>query len=113
MIHLLLSSGILYLKPNPDRWHLLLSDVDNDLNIEVSNKRITNSSSEKILGVNFDNKLNFNTHISKLCKKAVQKLHALARISSFMSVNQKKIIMNAFISSSVIVLLFGCATAGP
>ena len=86
-----------YLKPNPDKWHLLLSDVDNDLNIEVNNKSISNSSCEKILCVNFDNEHNFNTHISKLCKKAGQKLHALARVSNFMSVNQKKLIMDAFI----------------
>ena len=86
-----------YLKPNPDEWHLLLSDTD--LNIEVSNKLIYNSSCEKILGVNFDNKHNFNSHISKLCRKAGHKLHVLARISNFMSINQKKIIMNAFISS--------------
>ena len=88
-----------YLKPNPDKWHLLLSDVEIDLNIKVNNERITNSSSENILGVNFDNKLNFNTHITKLCKKAGQKLHALARISNFMSINQKRVIMNAFIYS--------------
>ena len=88
-----------YLKPNPDKWHLLLSDIGNDLNIAISNKCIQNSSCEKILGVNFDNKLNFNSHITKLCKKAGQKLHALARVSNFMSVNQKKVIMNAFISS--------------
>ena len=49
--------------------------------------------------MNFDNKLNFNSHISKLCRKAGQQLHALVRISNFMSINQKKIIMNAFISS--------------
>ena len=88
-----------YLKPNRDKWHLLLSESDNDLSIVISNERISNSSSEKILGVNFDNKLNFNTHITKLCKKAGQKLHALARMSNFMNVNQKKVIMNAFITS--------------
>ena len=54
---------------------------------------------KKILGVIFDIKLNFNTHVSKLCKKAGQKLQALARISNFMSLNQRKLIMNAFISS--------------
>ena len=64
-----------YLKPNPDKWHLLLSDVDNDLNILISDKHIPNSSSQKILGVTFDNKLNFTTHITKLCKKAGQKAY--------------------------------------
>ena len=34
-----------------------------------------------------------------MCKRASQKLHALARISTLMSFNQRKIIMNAFITS--------------
>ena len=81
-----------YLKPNPDKWHLLLSDVDNDFTAP-------NSSLQKILGVTFDNKLNFTTHITKLCKKGGQKIHALARISKFMSEGKRKLIMSAFISS--------------
>ena len=52
---------------------------------------------EKVLGVTFDNKLDFKSHIDKLCKKAGQKLYALARLSNFMSCNQRKIMMNAFI----------------
>ena len=59
-----------YLKPNPDKWHLLLSDVNSELNIEIENECISNSSCEKILGVHFDNKLKFNAHVNKLCKKA-------------------------------------------
>ena len=54
---------------------------------------------KKILGVYFDNKLNFDYHINKLCKKASQKLHALARVWVFMNCRQKKQIMNAFIIS--------------
>ena len=48
-----------YLKPSPDKWHLLLSDVNGKLNIEIENECISNSSCEKILGVHFDNKLKF------------------------------------------------------
>ena len=54
-----------YLKPNPDKWHLLLSDVRDDLFILVGNKCISNSYCENILDVNFDNKLNFNIHVTK------------------------------------------------
>ena len=88
-----------YLKPNPDKWHLLLSDKDINLNINVGDQCIHNDHCEKILGVNFDNNLTFDIHISKLCKKAGQKLHALSRISNFMNESQKKLIMNAFITS--------------
>lgn len=78
---------------------MILSDKDPDISIAIEDNVISNSSNEKILGVYFDNKLNFQTHIIKLCKKASQKLHALARLSNLMSCRQKKIIMNAFISS--------------
>ena len=88
-----------YLKPNPDKWHLLLSKVGNDQFINIENKRIINTSEEKMLGVQFDNKLNFNNHVRKLCKKASQKLHALTRLCNFMSINQRKIIMKSFITS--------------
>ena len=88
-----------YLKPNPDKWHLLLSDKGDNYFILIGTEDISNSMDEKILGVYFDNKLNFNTHLTKLCKKASQKLHALARVSNFMSINQRKMIMNAFIRS--------------
>ena len=88
-----------YLKPNPDKWHLILSKSDSTLFVKVAEKSIFNSKKEKVLGVYFDSKLNFEYHLEKLCKKASQKLHALARVSSFMSCRQKKIIMNAFITS--------------
>ena len=79
-----------YLKPNSDKWHFLLSYAGNDIRISIDDKEISNSSYEKILGVYFDNKLYFKTHINKLCKKARQKLHALARMPNFMSCQQKK-----------------------
>ena len=88
-----------YLKSNPDKWHLILSGREPTLFANVGNKRIFNSNNEEVLGGYFNNKLNFEYHIGKLCKKASQKLHALARVSSFMSCRQKKIIMNAFITS--------------
>ena len=88
-----------YLKPNPDKWHLILSKPGDEMKIMIGNQCISNSSCEKMLGINFDNKLTFNSHINKICRKAGQKLHALARISGFMSINQRKVVMNAFISS--------------
>ena len=87
------------LSPTRNKWKLLLSDNSPDMKILIENKFIVNSASVKILGVNFDNRLSFNLHVDKLCKKAGQKLHVLARLSNFMSVDQRKLRMNAFISS--------------
>ena len=98
------SSSKIIINPNflcisPDKWHLLLSDKGDNSFIKIVTDVISNSMDEKILGVYFDNKLNFNTHLIKLCKKASQKLHALAGVSNLMGIRQRNIIMNAFIHS--------------
>ena len=67
-----------YLMPNPEKWHLLLNVTRDDLSVTVGNNYVLNTSCEKNLGVYFDNKLSFDIHVAKLCKKAAQKLHALA-----------------------------------
>ena len=88
-----------HLQPNPDKWHLILSEMGGDHFAHIGTKVIFNCENEKILGVYFDNKLNFKFHINKLCKKASQKLHASARVSNFMSLTQRKVIMNAFVTT--------------
>ena len=63
----------------------------------ASVEKITCSQSVKLIGVMIDNKLNFKDHVSKICKKASQKIHALARISNYMSKDKLKTVMKAFI----------------
>ena len=77
---------------------------------KIGTEDFFNSKDKKILGIYFDNKLNFNIYLKKLCKKASQKLHALARVSNLMSIGQRKLIMNAFIHSqfSYCPLLWMC-----
>ena len=87
------------LKANPDKFHLLLSEKDETINIEVGGFEISNSQTEKLLGVTIDNKLTFKPHVANLCSKASQKLHALARIGNYMNFSQRKIIINSFILS--------------
>ena len=60
-----------YLKPNPDKWHLLLSETGEEYNINIGNECITNSTSEKLLVVYFENKtlmlLNYAKRRRKSC----------------------------------------------
>ena len=44
---------------------------------------IQNSLCEKILGVNFDYKLNCAKHIEDICQKVSRKLNALARLAPY------------------------------
>ena len=86
-------------KANPDKFHLVLSEKDLKYSIQVDGYKIKNCSNAKLLGINFDNELTFNQHIQDLCTKARKKIHALARVSNFMTVSQRKTIMHSFISS--------------
>ena len=45
--------------------------------ISVDQKNIKTSSSVKLLGVHIDDKLNFNLHITKICRSTASQLHAL------------------------------------
>ena len=60
---------------------------------------ISNSNEEKLLGIKIDTKLSFENHVSSLCKKASQKLHALARIVNYMDLSKRKSLMKAFVTS--------------
>ena len=46
-----------------------------------------------------DHELNFNEHVSSLCKRASQKLNALSRIASCMVFDQRRLILNSSITS--------------
>ena len=87
------------LKANPDKFHLLLSDPSEELLINVDNRDIKNSKSQKLLGIKIDNKLTFSDHVSSICTTASQKLHALSRVRNFMTLKQAKIILKTFILS--------------
>ena len=60
---------------------------------------IDNNECEKLLDVKIDINLNFNDHISDLRKKASQKISALARVTPFMRLSKRKLLMNAFFTS--------------
>ena len=62
----------------------------------IENKKIGNSSCKKLLGVFFDSKLTFQSHIDNICKKASQKLNAISRITPYMDFNKKRLAVNAF-----------------
>ena len=90
------------MKANADKCHFLIS-TDEERNISIGGKKTQKSRIEKLLGVTIDNKLSFTKHVRKICDKASQRLNALARLSSFMSLEKRRLIMKAFVNSQ-----FGC-----
>ena len=67
--------------------------------IKIKGSAIESSNSEKLLGVTIDSKLPFDGHITHLCHKTSQKLHALSRVASHMSIDRKRILLEIFITS--------------
>ena len=87
-----------HMKANADKCHLLVSR-DTDVTAKIGECDVKNSREEKLLGIKIDSKLSFKNHVSSLCKKASQKLHALARVINFMDLAKRKSLMKAFITS--------------
>ena len=71
------------------------------MNLQIVDFLIKNSSSEKILGVKTDSKLNFDRHVNHLCNNANKKLKALARVTPYMTLEKKKIVMNSFFNAQL------------
>ena len=53
----------------------------------------------ELLGIILDLKLSFEDHINNLCKKASQKLNALAIIAPYMCLEKRKTVMKAYVIS--------------
>ena len=87
------------MKGNAEKCHFILSDNNTELSIDIEGVSIKNSKEEKLLGVVFDNNLTFNTHIKGLCKKAGSKISALSRITPYMNISKRRLIMNSFFAS--------------
>ena len=55
----------------------------------------------KIIRYNFDNNLKFNEHMEKICQKANRKLNALARVTNYIELPKRRILMNAFFKAQL------------
>ena len=84
------------MKTNNRKYQLLLSTQE-DGNIQISNTTISCSRSQKRLGIVFDNKMKFDEHIENISRKANRKLDALARVTNYMELPKKRILINAFL----------------
>ena len=85
-------------KVNPHKFHLLLSDKKSH-HVDICNDKLSSTCSEKFFAIKIDNKLTLDKYVEGLCKKASQKVSAVARISSLMRFEQRKRIVDLSITS--------------
>ena len=84
------------MKANDDKCHLLLSSPDDSSMIQIENSTIKYFKVKKLLGIQIDYKLKFDVYVETICKKAHRKLSALSRITNYMELPKRRILMNAF-----------------
>ena len=88
------------MKGNTDKCHLIMS-TNNAPELKVGDSLIKTSSYEKLLGVKTDYKLTFNNHLANVCKKANNKLRALARATPYITIEKRELVMNYFFNAQL------------
>ena len=86
---------------NPKKFHaILLSKIksdNSDFEIKIGNRTIRPERTVKLLGVTLDDKLNFDLHVSKICKTASTQLNALYRFKSILHLQAKRVLVQSFV----------------
>ena len=66
---------------------------------KIGNNYIESKKEQVLLGITIDSNLTFENHINNICKRASQKLNALARVAPYMNMQKRRIIMKSFVTS--------------
>ena len=90
---------------NPEKFKAIVLTKHDEQTVgsefNFSGITIYSSAEVDLLGVKLDTKLSFESHISKMCKKAAGKLKALKRLQgSVISYNTRKALAESFILSN-------------
>ena len=90
---------------NTEKFHLMFlspdkQDLKNQQFIEIRGISLKSETKFTLLGVDIDNRLTFHSHINNICRKAVNQINALKRLSVHMGKNEKMVLMKSFILSN-------------
>ena len=91
------------MQANPSKFQAIvfgLKTKDDDICFNINGNKVGATKCVKQLGVNFDEHLSFDEHISHLCIKAARQLNSLQKIAKYLNQNTNMIVFNCFISSN-------------
>ena len=84
---------------NPGKCHyMVISSRDLSHEIMLNDSKITSSNEKKLLGIFLDSKLNFESYIGSLCRNAGQKINASARLKSYLTSDQRNLLLNSVLN---------------
>ena len=91
---------------NPKKFQAIIRNWQNRSNhnccLIINNAEINSNESVTLLGIEIeiDNKLNFEKHVSTICKKANNQLNAISGIDAVLGQKEKEILINSFVYSN-------------
>ena len=89
---------------NPKKFQTIIMNRQNRSNhkccLTINNAEIKSKESDIRLGIEIDNKLNFEKHVSTICKKANNQLNAISRIGAVLGQKEKEILINSLLYSN-------------
>ena len=83
---------------NTGKDHLLVSG-NVRATAKIDNNYIESEREQVLLGLTIDSNLTFENYINNICKRASQKLNALARVVPYINMTKKVVIMKSFVTS--------------
>ena len=94
-----------FMQANPNKFQVMFlkparSLISSPTSLQLDNTVIQSSNEVLLLGIYIDDKLNFDKHVSNLCKKAARQLNILIRFQSQLRLKEKEIIFKTFILSN-------------
>ena len=79
------------LKANPDKCQFILFTKDVlQSTVNINNITLHSLASVKLLGVHIDRELNFNCHVTEVCRRAGRQLNALGRLANVLDMKDMK-----------------------
>ena len=85
---------------NPRKFQAIIINRKNRPNhnccLTINNVEIKSKESVILLGIEIDNKLNFEKHTSTICKKTNKQLYAISRIDAILGQKKKRNINKLF-----------------
>lgn len=84
---------------NPTKFQgiVLGPSSDSVTSFDIGQTVINTEENVKLLGVHIDDKLNFDKHISEICKKCAKQINVLKRLSPYLNFNCRMTIFKSFI----------------
>ena len=93
------------LKLNDGKTEFMILGTKSNLNnvitngIKIGEETIAKSSPVRNIGEYFDDDMKMNTQVTKMCKSAWFNLHKISKIRKYLSNDQTKVVMHAYVTS--------------